>query len=58
MESVVVQLVALRSGPSALNIDDRDSDRCTPLHLAIINGAAILTYDGPCADCKLFLLYV
>mmetsp|Transcript_4408 Transcript_4408/g.12711 ORF Transcript_4408/g.12711 Transcript_4408/m.12711 type:complete len:900 (-) Transcript_4408:172-2871(-) len=38
LEDLDPQLVALRSGPSALNIDDRDSDRCTPLHLAIING--------------------
>lgn len=35
-----LQLRVLRTGPSALSVDDKDDDSCTPLHLAIVHGAA------------------
>ena len=34
------QLAVIRTGASAITLDDRDDDFCTPLHLAIINGEA------------------
>ncbi len=33
-----MQLAALRTGPSALTVNDRDDIGCTPLHLAITHG--------------------